>query len=174
LNRVLYVIVCATPAAQDVGKLVRYARAKIWDTCVIATPSALKFFDQPSIETLTGHPVRTDYKHPSEPDILPPPDALIAAPASFNTINKWASGIADTLALGLLTEAIGKRLPIVAVPFVNAAQAHHPAFPRSIEVLKRAGVQVLGPDGHEPGTGFSRIESFPWILAFDALEERIV
>jgi Flavoprotein len=36
------------------------------------------------------------------------PDAIIVAPATFNTINKWAVGISDTLALGLLTEAIGR------------------------------------------------------------------
>jgi flavoprotein len=54
--------------------------------------------------------------------VLPPPDAIVVAPATFNTINKWAAGISDTLVLGLLTEAIGKRLPVVALPFVNAAR----------------------------------------------------
>ena len=44
---------------------------------------------------------------------------MIVAPATFNTINKWAAGISDTLALGLLTEAIGKKIPVVALPFTN-------------------------------------------------------
>jgi Flavoprotein len=81
----------------------------------------------------------------------------VAAPATFNTINKWAAGISDTLALGLVTEAIGKRLPVVAVPFINAAQAEHPAFQASVDRLRAAGVQLLyGPDVlelHELGTG---------------------
>jgi hypothetical protein len=86
--------------------------------------------------------------------VLPPPDAIVVAPATFNTINKWAAGISDTLALGQLTEAIGKRLPVVALPFVNAAQAEHPAFQGSIERMRAAGMQLLyGPNVlelHEP------------------------
>jgi hypothetical protein len=35
---------------------------------------------------------------------LPPADAIAVAPATYNTINKWAAGISDTLALGILCE----------------------------------------------------------------------
>jgi hypothetical protein len=35
---------------------------------------------------MTGHPVRTSYKLPDEPDVLPPPDAILVAPATFNTV----------------------------------------------------------------------------------------
>jgi hypothetical protein len=38
---------------------------------------------------------------PADPDILPDPDAMIVAPATANTINKWAAGISDTLPLAL-------------------------------------------------------------------------
>lgn len=62
-----------------------------------------------------GHPVRSDYRQPDDPDVLPSPDAIAVTPATFNKINKWAAGISDTLALGLLIEAIGKRLPVVAL-----------------------------------------------------------
>jgi hypothetical protein len=37
------------------------------------------------------NPVRTSYKDPDAPDILPPPSAFAAVPATFNTINKWAA-----------------------------------------------------------------------------------
>jgi phosphopantothenoylcysteine synthetase/decarboxylase len=88
------------------------------------------------------------------------------APATFNIINKWAAGIADTLALGLLTEAIGKGLPVMAFPFVNSAQAKHPAFEHSVAQLRAWGVRLLyGPDVlevHEPGTGTARAYLFPW------------
>lgn len=49
--------------------------------------------------------MRFQYKHPDEPDVLPPADAFVVAPATFNTIDKWAQDISDTLALGLLNEA---------------------------------------------------------------------
>src|SRR5215211_1403562 len=119
---VLYLIVCGAPPARDSGRLVQLAQAEGWEVCVIATPSARSFIDPTALQAATGHPVRSQYKQPDEADVLPPPDAIVVAPATFNTINKWAAGISDTLALGLLTEAIGKRLAVVALPFVNAAQ----------------------------------------------------
>ena len=171
---VLYLIVCAAPPAHDALVLVDLAQAASWEVCVIATPSARSFVDIPALEAATGHPVRSDYKQPDDPDVLPPPDAIAVAPATFNTINKWAAGISDTLALGLLTEAIGKRLPVVALPFVNAAQAEHPAFRRSIDQLRKEGIRLLfGPEVlelHEPGTGYQRVASFLWRLIVDALE----
>ena len=171
---VLYVIVCGAPPARDAGRLVQLAQAEGWDVCVIATPSGRSFIDPAALEAATGYPVRSEYKQPEAADVLPPPDAIVVAPATFNTINKWAAGISDTLALGLLTEAIGKRLPLVALPFVNAAQAEHPAFQPSIDRLRAAGVQLLyGSDVlelHEPGTGSHRVGLFPWQLTLQALD----
>ena len=97
--------------------------------CVIATPSALKFMDLDHLANLTGHVVRYDYKQPDEPDVLPPPDAIVVAPATFNTVNKWAAGISDTLALGILNEALGLGLPVIAVPFPNIALAQASSVP---------------------------------------------
>jgi flavoprotein len=139
---------------------------------VVATPRAFQWIDAPALSELTGHPVRYDYKLPGEPDLLSPPDAIIVAPATFNTINKWASGISDTLALGLLCEAIGMELPVVVLPYLNAAQGKHPALAESIHRLRGCGVQVLfGPDVlplHRPREG--RRELFPWHLTLAALD----
>jgi phosphopantothenoylcysteine synthetase/decarboxylase len=171
---VLYVITCAASPARQVEILVLSAQKDGWDVCVIATPSACRFIDSRRLGELTGHPVRSEYKDPGQPDVLPPPNAMIVAPATFNTINKWAAGISDTLALGLLTEAIGKVLPLVALPFLNAAQARHPAFGRSVDLLRDAGVTVLlGPDVyplHQPGTGSKYLDAYPWHLTLDALK----
>lgn len=175
---VLYVIACAAPPAGEVATLVTMAKADGWDVCVILTPQAVAFVDVPALEALTGHPVRSEYKQPGEPDVLPPADAMIVAPATCNTINKWATGISDTLALGLLTEAIGKGLPLAALPFTNKAQAAHPAFDRHIQELRQWGVHVLyGPDVyalHEPGTGSRYLASFPWHLTLEAVRGRDV
>ena len=142
LRGVLYLIVCGAPPARDANRLVQLAQAEGWDVCVIATPSGRSFIDSPALEAATGHPIRSEYKQPDAADVLPPPDAIVVAPATFNTINKWAAGISDTLALGLLTEAIGKRLPVVALPFINAAQAEHPAFQASVDRLVSMGATV--------------------------------
>jgi phosphopantothenoylcysteine synthetase/decarboxylase len=174
-ERVLYIVTCATPAARDVGTLVSLAQGEGWTVCVIATPLATRFIDQATLEEQTGFPVRSDYKQPGTPDILPPATAIIVGGASSNTINKWAAGISDTLALGLLTEGIGLGLPLVALPFLNAAQAAHPAFSRSVQELRQAGVKVLlGDEGHTPHPphqGSIHLPHYPWDKALRAVEE---
>lgn len=53
---------------------------------VIATPAGMGFLDVTAVEQLTGHPVRSAYRSPEEPRrSLPPADAIIVAPATFNT-----------------------------------------------------------------------------------------
>jgi phosphopantothenoylcysteine synthetase/decarboxylase len=165
-RHVLYVIACGGRPAGDLPAFVRQAQTSGWEVCVIATPSALKFMDLPELAELTGHVVRYDYKQPDEPDVLPSPDAMVVAPATFNTINKWAAGISDTLALGLLNEALGLRLPVVAVPFPNIALAQHPAFRRSMKELEGWGVRlVFDPDAYPlptPNLGPASRDLFPW------------
>ena len=129
---------------------------------MITTPEGSRFFDPGQIADVTGHPVRTSFKDPDAPDILPAPDVFAAAPATFNTINKWAAGISDTLALGLLNEAIGLGLPIVTVPWPNTALARHPAFGRSISVLRDCGVTVILDEDNLPDDNAPGPVSFPW------------
>jgi hypothetical protein len=122
--------------------------------------------DTTSLAALTGHTVRSDYKQPDEPDALPAADAVAVVPATFNTINKWTSGASDTLALGVLHEAVGRELPIVAAPTPNAALAKHPVFVASVATLRSWGVRVLfDPVKYPlpaPGTGLSATDFFPW------------
>ncbi|GAA4612821.1 hypothetical protein GCM10023195_55210 [Actinoallomurus liliacearum] len=172
---VLYVIVCACPPARDVDQLVRLAQQRGWDTCVLTTPLARRFVDIDELAALTGHPVRSEYKHPDEPDVLPPPDAVIVAPATVNTINKWAAGICDTLALGIVVEGIGKGLPIVAVPSSNRAHTSHPAFVENIGRLRSWGVTVIwetdGYPVHDPVTG-SNTTPIPWRATLNTITAR--
>jgi len=172
---VLYLIVCGSPMARDAGRLVDRAQRCGWEVCVITTPDGRKFVDVPALATQTGHPVRSHFKDPAEPDLLPPADAIIVAPATVNTVTKWSLGIADTLPLGLLVEGQGLGLPIVAMPYTNAAMATHPAFREAIDRLRGWGVTVLfGGDVvalHPPGTGDEHIDEFPWHLALSALPD---
>ena len=159
---VLYLVACGASPAGQLPAFVRDAQLQGWNVCVIATPDGSKFVDVGNLAGLTGHPVRTQYKRPEEPDVLPAPNALIVAPATFNTINKWAQGISDTLALGLLNEAVGLRLPMVAVPWPNAALAVHPVFLRSVTTLREWGVTVLLDLARLPQPGSEQPAAFPW------------
>jgi phosphopantothenoylcysteine decarboxylase len=90
--------------------------------------------------------VRVSPRLPHEQDPLPDADAVVAAPLTFNTINKWAAGISDTLALGLLNELMGSGLPIYMAPCVKSVLRNHPAYPVSIALLRKSGVTVLDQD----------------------------
>lgn len=167
---VLYLIVCAAPRATRTPRLVGLLQGAGWDVCVIATPQALNFVDVGELELLTGHPVRSTYKQPDEPDVLPPADAMVVCPATFNTMNKWALGIADTLALGLITEAFGTGVKLVAAPSLNNAQERHPAFARSVETLRECGVTVLyGPGVYEPSAPGTGGREYEWGRIVEAL-----
>lgn len=174
--RVLSVVVCGAGPASAIGTLVKLARERGWTVQVIATPAALQFFDPAAIETQTGSPVRSQYRKPGAPrsEIA---DAIIVAPATYNTINKWAQGISDTYALGVLAETTGLEVPIVVLPFVNSALASRPPFQRSVEALRAEGVRILlGPGGvqpHPPRTGGDLIDSYPWHLALDEAEHML-
>jgi hypothetical protein len=158
---VLYVVTSGAAPTRDLPALIAVLTGD-WDTCVITTPEGARFFDTARVAELTGHPVRTSFKDPDAPDVLPPADAFAAAPATFNTINKWAAGISDTLALGLLNEAIGLGRPIVTVPWPNVALARHPAFGRSIATLRGCGITVIFEPGNLPDDENPGQAEFPW------------
>ncbi len=150
---VLYLISCGCSSASLTHNVVIQAQAVGWDVCVITTPNGRKFLNMPLLAQLTGHPVRSEYKEPDEPDVLPRADAIAVFPASFNTINKWALGISDTLAVGLLSEYTGLKRPVVAVPCFKTGGGldTNPAFLRSIRMLKRYGVRVIyEPERYPP------------------------
>ncbi len=112
-------VVCAAPAAASVDEFVRLAQDAGWLVRVIATPMGERFIGVAQLAALTGDRVRIGFRMPDEPDELPPANAVVVAPATFNTVNKWAAGITDTFATGLLCELTGLGVPIVAVPLVR-------------------------------------------------------
>jgi phosphopantothenoylcysteine synthetase/decarboxylase len=175
-SRVLSIVVCGAGPAVEIATFVKLAIDRGWEVQVIATVPALAFFDQAAIEALTGTSVRSRYSAPGSPRSRIP-DAIAVAPATYNTINKWAQGISDTYALGVLAEQTGLGVPIVVLPFVNAALASRAPFQQSIKSLRAEGVSILhGPgaiEPHQPHTGGSLIASYPWHLALDEVDSMV-
>ena len=171
----LRVVVCGGGAAAGVVGLIREAARRGWAVDVTATQSALGFFDSAEVARASGKPVRTTYKFaPDGRRISPPADALIVAPATFNTINKLAAGIADTYPLSSVAEVIGRGVPTVVVPAVNSALAARLPFRRAVDDLRSEGVRVLfgAEDGWDPlPPGHNDPRSFPWLQALDLVEE---
>ncbi|WP_405988911.1 flavoprotein [Streptomyces sp. NBC_00986] len=162
-------VVCAAGIAAGVGQLIAAAQELDWEVGVIATPVAASgFFDVPAVEAQTGRSVRSAWRVPGDPRPFPPPDAVVVAPATFNTINKWAAGTADTLALGTLCEAYGLGVPIVVLPCVADALAAHPAYQESLVRLRGMGVRFGDPYSGEDQPDGGRPE-FGWERALDLL-----
>jgi len=175
-TRVLSVIVCGAGPASAISTLIKQAQERNWMVQVIATPAALDFFDRAAVEFQTGRPVRSQYRKPGERR-SEKADAIIVAPATYNTINKWTHGISDTYALGVLAETTGLGVPIVVLPFVNSALAGRAPFRRSVQALRTEGVHILiGPGGvepHPPHTGGDLIDTYPWHLALDEADRLV-
>jgi phosphopantothenoylcysteine synthetase/decarboxylase len=170
-SRVLSVVVSGGAPAADVGSLVKQALERGWTVQVIATPSALAFFDPAAIEAQTGTAVRSRHRSPDEPRSRVP-DAIIVAPATFNLLNQWALGIADSYALAVLAEQTGMAIPTVVLPSVSAPLAARPQFARSVKALRGEGVSVLlGPGGAAPPGATE--DAFPWHVALDEAAEMI-
>lgn len=166
-------IVCGAGPASHIEDMIGLAHDRAWSIRVVLSPAARACVDEAKLEVLTGEPVRSAHRGPGQAR-SEPVDVFVVAPATANTINKLAAGIADTYALDLLTEAVGTGQRVVMLPFVNAGLANRRPFIKSVEGLREEGVQVLlGPgqfEPHAPHTGSSRLATFPWSLALDAAE----
>lgn len=176
-TRILSIVVCAAGPAADVGILVRTAQDRGWTVQLIATPAAAGFLDVQALEKQTGRSVRSAHRAPGQPRSAKA-DAIIVAPASFNTVNKLAGGIADNYALDVLNEATGLGIPVAILPFVNSAYAKRLPFRQSVKTLEEEGVPVLiGPgafEPHSPGAGGIRNRTFPWGQALEAVEGKML
>ncbi|MBF9127480.1 flavoprotein [Plantactinospora sp. S1510] len=156
---VLYLVVCAAPPALQVDELATLLMADGWTVCVITTPTAATWVDASVLAEQTGYPVRSDWRRPGEPGALPDASAVLVAPATFNTINKWALGISDNFALGVLNELLGLRLPILVSPYAKKALITHPAYERHVQVLRDAGVVFTPAEALRP---VAPGEDFQW------------
>jgi len=156
----LYIIGASAPPVRELADACQLAIDAGWQPYVTLTPTAAEWIDLAELQTVTGQPARVQPRRPGESDPFPPADAVLAAPLTFNTINKWAGGINDTVALGLLNELLSSELPIVAVPCVKDALRAHPAYATNLHVLEDAGVQFLGDSISTRGS--DGLAAFDW------------
>jgi len=112
----------------------------------VATPSALEFIGGATLEGLTSRPVLCDQFKPgdmmSHINLMKWADVILLAPASANTINKMACGVADNLVTSLFL-AYNFDKPYLVAPAMNTNMFMHPATQASFEKLKTWGVEIL-------------------------------
>jgi len=163
-GRVLYLVISGTPAPEGVPALIAACQVAGWRVVVFSTPAGIRFVDPAELEQLTGEPVRSEYRMPGTGTPVPPADAVLACPLTFNSVNKFAHGHADNFAVGLLCEMAGSGVPVVVVPHCKPQLASHPAFTASLQTLRGMSVRVL----FDPDAPYER-RLPPWREVIDAL-----
>lgn len=158
----LYLLACGAGPARDLDVLVDLAQAAGWDVYVGTTPAGQDFIDTERLAELTGHTVRHTWS--GRTSGWPPADGIIVAPATINTIDKFAAGIADTWVLSTLIEAMGHDVPIVFAANINPALGRHPRFRDNVTELRSWGLSVLWEPDPPPPTWIA-----PWPAILDEL-----
>ncbi|MCB0342048.1 MAG: bifunctional phosphopantothenoylcysteine decarboxylase/phosphopantothenate--cysteine ligase CoaBC [Pseudobdellovibrionaceae bacterium] len=112
---------------------------KGFDVQTVASTSALEFVGEATLEGLTRKPVLTSPLSRSSMmqhiDLPKWADALVIAPATANTINSMAAGLASDL-LGNILLAWEPQKPLLVVPAMNQKMWAHPSVQKSIDQLK--------------------------------------
>jgi phosphopantothenoylcysteine decarboxylase/phosphopantothenate--cysteine ligase len=112
----------------------------------VATESALRFVGVATLEGLTGECVLTDIFEPGAAlehiQVTRWADAVVVCPATANTLNRFAAGLADDLA-GALFLAHDRSKPFLVAPAMNPAMWRHPATQESVARLGRWGVRFI-------------------------------
>ena len=122
------------------------------EVVAIMTRSAEKFVGELTFEAITRRPVITDQYAPGAnaniEHIALATDIglLLVAPATANTIGKFASGIADDFLTSLY---LATRAPVLIAPAMNTNMLEHPAVRRNMDTLAARGVRFV-----DPGDGF--------------------
>ncbi|MGH9580989.1 MAG: flavoprotein, partial [Terriglobales bacterium] len=146
--------VCGGIAAYKAAELVRLLQDRGVKVQVVMTRGAQEFIRPLTFAALSGEKVITGLFGSSaeEPNIdsavehiavAQSIDALVVAPATADTLAKFAQGLADDFlsTLFLVTTA-----PVVVAPAMNVNMWDHAATRANIATLKERGVRVVEPD----------------------------
>lgn len=123
---------------------------------VAMTRHACEFIQPLTFRALSGAYVVVDDYAPSNPDPIAhitfsqTVDLLIVAPATANTLAKFANGVADDF---LTSTYLACTAPVLIAPAMNTTMWEHPATQRNVEKLRKDGVQVIEPDHGEMACG---------------------
>ena len=141
------IVACAAPPVLRISELIASMKQRGWQASLVLTPTASSWIDPEGLACNTNALVRVNPRMPYESkDDFGSPDLIVVAPLTFNTLNKWAAGISDTLALGILNEALGSPVPIRAVTCIKESLTLHPAYANSVRLLQASGVNFIDPE----------------------------
>lgn len=140
--------VCGSIAAYKTAHLIRLLIKEGASVQVIMTPSAAHFITPLTLSTLSGNPVliadfnaRTGEWH-NHVNLALQADVILVAPASANTLGKFANGLCDNL---LCEVYLSAKCPVFIAPAMDLDMWAHPSTQTNIRRLQQAGNRLIPP-----------------------------
>jgi len=156
-NRSVLLGVSGGVAAYKAVELVRRLKDKGASVTVMMTGAAQQFITPLSLQIASQNTVYTSvFQEPLTHISLPAAaDIMVVAPATANSIGKFANGIADDM---LSTTFLAFRGPMVIAPSMNGKMYEHPVVQENLKKLLALGIIQTGPESGplacgEEGTG---------------------
>ena len=142
-------LVTGSIAAMKAPLLARSLRQQGAEIVAYASSEALRYTTTDALEWSTTNSVITRLSANSEHlSDATPFDLFLVAPATYNTLNKMVSGIADDVVTTTLGSAIGRmeqgKTKILIVPTMHNS-LHNTILTKSLQKLKKMGVQIIPP-----------------------------
>lgn len=149
LEKKICLLLCGSIAAYKGPDIARELRRKGADVTCVSSQNALRFVTPMALAWASGNKVVTDLSADAEHlGGNCQYDLYLVAPASYNTINKFAAGIADGPVLITLASALGhlekEGTPILMAPCMHGSM-HNSFLVKSMKKLRSCGVTILQP-----------------------------
>jgi hypothetical protein len=142
-NKAVYVVMTGAKKCSIIPELIKEFISEGASTYTFLTDMARKIAVMKDFE-IPGNRISLDYSKNGEE--LPLEDIVLVVPATFNTMNKAAQGIADSYSMTIIASAIGKRKKVIFAPAMNRSLLDHPITQKSLETLQQWGCQVVWPE----------------------------
>ncbi|MDB6177496.1 bifunctional phosphopantothenoylcysteine decarboxylase/phosphopantothenate--cysteine ligase CoaBC [Paracoccus sp. Z330] len=143
-------------AAYKLPQLIRLIRAEGLAVTPVLTRAGSQFTTAMTVSVLAGeaaHEGLFDISTEAEIghiQLSRNADLVVVAPATADLMAKMATGLADDLASTLL---LATDKPVLIAPAMNVRMWNHPATQRNLDLLRRDGVTVIGPDEGDMACG---------------------
>ena len=164
-----HIAICVTGsiAAYRVPELIRELRKEGADITVFSTKEGLNYVSKEALEWCSQKKIIVSFSLEAEHlNDSNPFDAILVAPASYNTINKVALGIADSVVTTSIAVALGrmerKGIPILFAPAMHGLM-HNSILTKSLFILKEKGATIIPPRQID---GKNKLASTELIVAF--------
>lgn len=165
-------------AAYKICELIRKFKKASADVKVVLSPNALEFIGIKTLETLSGNEVyieqfapRNSTKHISLADWA---DLFLIAPASANSISKFANGIADNLLTSVFCATLGKKIPTILAPTMNDGMWANPFVQENLKKLQNNNCKIVEPEIGALACGSAGIGRLPDIeVIFEKCKEKL-